>query len=363
MQQTLELVNYYAMLIWDNAYAKWVIFFLIYLILLYLILIPLARKFLIPFINKTKTNLDNELYWKNKNYFSFFLFFLWLDIVYKLYWETIPDKLIHLAFNVIITITYILVYLIVHKSSKVIFKYIVLKYKEIITENISNLLKLMIDIFTISVIVLLILNTWGVNIWPLLAWAGIFGLAVAMASKNIIENFLSWLIIFADKSFNIGDVVQLSDGTLCTITEINVRTTMLKTFDGNVIIIPNSDFLNQKILNKSLSEIADKKRVEVNVWISYGDDAEKAKELVASYLKEIDWADEDSIVVFVSSLSNWSVDITWRVMVDDKKRSYLMVHSVIEKVYKDFPKHWLSFPFPTYTIDGKEIKLNTDKPL
>jgi len=73
------------------------------------------------------------------------------------------------------------------------------------------------------------------------------------------------LIIFADKSLNIGDTVQLSDGTYCVIKEINIRTTILKTFDGNVVIVPNSDFLNQKIVNKSLSEVSDKKRVEVNV--------------------------------------------------------------------------------------------------
>jgi len=73
------------------------------------------------------------------------------------------------------------------------------------------------------------------------------------------------LIIFTDKSLNIGDVIQLSDGTYCLIQEINIRTTILKTFDGNAIILPNSDFLNQKIVNKSLSEVSDKKRVEVNV--------------------------------------------------------------------------------------------------
>ena len=363
MQQTLELVNYYAMLIWENVYTKWLVFFLIYLLLLYIVIIPLTKKFLIPLINKTRTNLDDKLYNTNKTQLRFFWFLIWIIIVYNLYFSTLANNFIDITYKIFLTITYIIVYIIIYKSLKIIFKFIVRKYKEIITENIANLLKLMIDVFIIVIIWLLILNAWNINIWPLLAWAGIFGFAVAMASKNIIENFLSWLIIFADKSLNIGDTVQLSDGTYCVIKEINIRTTILKTFDGNVVIVPNSDFLNQKIVNKSLSEVSDKKRVEVNVWISYGDDTEKAKGLIDSYLKELDWADKESIVVFVSSLSNWSVDITWKVMIDAKKRSYLMVHDITEKVYKEFPKHWLSFPFPTYTIDGKEIKVNTDKSL
>jgi MscS family membrane protein len=99
----------------------------------------------------------------------------------------------------------------------------------------------------------------------LLASAGIFGLAVAMASKSIIENFLSGLILFADKTINVGDTIVLSDGTTAVVEEINIRTTRLRTFDGNVVIIPNSELLNEKIINKSLSEVSPQKRVEVTV--------------------------------------------------------------------------------------------------
>lgn len=357
LQQVWVLIEYYSIIIWNNIYSKWVIFLLIYLFLLYFVLIPLSKKFLIPLINKTRTNLDDKLYAKNKIYMRFFWFLIWIIIVYKLYFISLDNKILGIIYEIILTITYVLFYLIIHKSVKVIFKFIVWKYKKLITKNIANLLKLMIDVFLITIIGLLILKAWNINITPLLAWAWIFGLAIAMASKNIIENFLSWLIIFADKALNVGDTVILSDDTSCVIKEINVRTTILKTFDGSVVILPNSDFLNQKIINKSLSEISNKKRIEVVIWISYGDDTDKAKELIASYLKELDGADTNSVITYISSLWNRSVDITWRIMVDSNKRSYLMSHNVIEKAYKEFAKNWLTFPFPTYTIDGNEIQI------
>lgn len=356
-QNIWNITIHYFIIIWNNAYTKWILFFLVYLIVLYFILLPLFKRFLIPFINKTRTNLDDRLYAANKVYLKHFWFFIWLVVIYKLYFINLQNKVLYLSYQIVLTITYIITYLILQRILKVIFRFIVSKYSKIITPNIANLLKIMLDIFVISVLLLFVLDAWNINIWPLLAWAGIFGFAVAMASKNIIENFLSWLIIFADKSFNVDDTVILSDGTSWTIQEINVRTTMIKTFDWNTVILPNSDFLNQKIVNKSLSEITPKKRVEVIVWITYWDDVEKAKSLLASYLWELDWADKDSITIYVSSLSNWSVDITWRVMVDSIQRSYLMSHQVLEKVYKNFPNEWLNFPFPTYTIDGKKIKI------
>jgi small-conductance mechanosensitive channel len=57
----------------------------------------------------------------------------------------------------------------------------------------------------------------------------------------------------------------LSDGTVAVVDEINIRTTKLKTFDGNVVIIPNSDLLNDRIINKSLNEVTPYKRVVVTV--------------------------------------------------------------------------------------------------
>jgi len=355
LKQIFNTIYDYFFILWGNPYTRWFIFFLIYLLFLYIILIPLFKRFFVFFINKTKINLNDKFYNQNKILLKNFLFLIWIIIIYKLYFVNLENIFIAILYKIILTINYIVIYIILHKGLKLIFKIIKTKY---LNKNITNLINLIIDIFVISIILLLILSSWNINITPLLAWAGILGLAVAMASKNIIENFLSWLIIFSDKSLNVGDDIILSDGTLCTIEEINIRTTILKTFEWNIVIIPNSDFLNQKIVNISLAEIADKKRVEVNVSISYWDDVDKAKDLLSFYLKELDWADENSVIVFVSSLSNWSVDITWRIMVDAKKWDYLMPYKINEKVYKEFPKNWLNFPFPTYTIDGKQITIN-----
>jgi len=353
MEMNLKQLLDIMMILWENYLVKWIIIYLFYILIIFLLFLPLCRKFLIPFINKTKTNLDNEIYGKIRFYFKLFVALCWLNIVYKLLLIDGINRYIITSYRILLTIEFIVIYIMIYRVLKIITKYVSNRYSEIITKNIANFMKLVIDIVLISISILLILNAWGVNITPLLASAGIFGLAVAMASKSIIENFLSWLILFADKSINVWDTVILSDWTWAKIEEINVRTTYLKTFDWNVIIIPNSQLLNEKIINKSLSKVTPEKRVIVTVWICYGDDIDKAKSLLKQYLLEIDWVNEETIVVYVDSLSDWSVNITWKAMVQSDKRSYLLEKQIIEKIYKEFPNNNLNFPFPTYEIKWK----------
>ena len=154
---------------------------------------------------------------------------------------------------------------------------------------------------------------------PLLASAWIAWFAIAMASKSIIENFLSWLILFFDKSINIWDIIYLSDWTIIEVEEIDIRTTKLKTFDWNTIIIPNSQLLNEKIINRSLKEINWYKKVKVEVWISYWDDVNKAKEIIKKLLLEIKWIDEKTLTIYVDNLNEYSINIVWYIIVEYDK--------------------------------------------
>ena len=336
--------------LWENPYVKWIIFYLLYVIILFWIIMPLAKRFLVPLVNKTKTNLDNEIYWKVRVPLKILLSLLGLNVIYNFYFIDSSLPVYQIGYKFLLTLEFILIYVILHRTFKVVVKYSIKRFSWIITKNVANFIKMLLDIFVFSIIALLVLKAWWVNITPLLASAGIFGLAVAMASKSIIENFLSGLILFADKSINVGDTIILSDGTTAVVEEINIRTTKLRTFDWNVVIIPNSELLNEKIINKSLSDVSPQRRVQVTVGISYWDDTEKAKKLLESYLKELDWVDETSITTYVDALADWSVNITWKAMVDVSKWSYLLEKQILEKVYKEFPQNGLNFPFPTYEL-------------
>jgi len=348
-----NILNYLS-LIWSNIYLKWLVIYLAYVFIFYFFLAPLCKYIFLKLIKKTSTNLDNEIYGKTRNYLKILMLLLGLNLIYKTYFISILNANFVILYNIVLTLEIIILYIIIHRIIKIVLKYTVRNFSNIFSKNLSNIVKIISEITIISIFILLALKVWGVNITPLLASAGIFGLAVAMASKSIIENFLSWMILFADKTVNVWDTIILSDGTTAVVEEINIRTTQLRTFDGNIVIIPNSDLLNQRIINKSLSDISPYKRVTVTIWISYGDDTEKAKELLKQYLSELDGIDKETIVVYVDALSDWSVNITWKVMVEADKWSYLLEKQILERAYKEFPQNWLNFPFPTYSIEKVE---------
>jgi len=350
----MENILSYFDIVWNNIYLKGLLFYIFYFILYFFVISPIAKIFFVKLTKKTKTNMDNEIYGKTKAYVRFLFALLWLNLVYNFYFSSILDSRFILLYHLLVSIEIIILYLIFKRSISVILKYVTRSFPQTFTKNIANLFKVIADIIVLSIFFLLVLKVWGVDITPLLASAGIFGLAVAMASKEIISNFLSWMILFADKTINVGDTIILSDGTTATVEEINIRTTKLKTFDGNIVIIPNSELLNDRIVNKSLKELSPYKRVLVTVGISYGDDVDKAKELLKKYLLELDWADKESVDTYVDALADWSVNVTWKIMVEADKRSYLLEKQILERVYKEFPQEGLNFPFPTYTIEKLE---------
>lgn len=146
---------------------------------------------------------------------------------------------------------------------------------------ISNV-KRFLQVITYLVALILILWIFEVDVTGLLAGLGIGALVIGFALKDIMENWVSGLLIFTGKTYKIGDVIQV--GTLKGIvTGISLRTTVLKTYDRNEIIIPNSLLLKEKIINLT----GGGKEMVTNVVFSidYVFDVEKAKNVIEDIVR------------------------------------------------------------------------------
>ncbi len=98
---------------------------------------------------------------------------------------------------------------------------------------------------------MVILSLWKVNIAPILASAGIAGIAVALAAKDTIANFLGGISLFVDKPFKIGDFIVLDRGERGEVVAIGIRSTKVRTLEDIMITIPNAVIINTKIVNES----------------------------------------------------------------------------------------------------------------
>lgn len=122
---------------------------------------------------------------------------------------------------------------------------------------------------------LALLTVWDVDVTPLLASAGIVGIAVGFAARDTVANFFGSLMLYLDGTYTVGDYVELADGTAGTVLDVTVRSTRLVTRDNVVVTVPNSVLNASRVSNRSMP--APQKRVRVPVGVAYGSDVDSVE--------------------------------------------------------------------------------------
>ncbi len=134
----------------------------------------------------------------------------------------------------------------------------------------------LIRIAVVIAFVLLALSVAGVSVGAALASLGLAGLALAFALQNILENFVSGVLLLIRKPFRAGDQIQVAD-LEGTVDEIDLRVTKLIDYDGELVLIPNADVFRSTLVNRTKRGV---RRTTVTVGIDYRDDQDRAREVM-----------------------------------------------------------------------------------
>ncbi len=211
---------------------------------------------------------------------------------------------------------------------------------------IGSLIYVLLMVF----VILAALSKLGVNTTSFIAILGAAGLAVGLALQGTLANVGAAVLIIIFRPFKVGDFVE-AGGALGVVEEINMFSTVFKTGDNKVVIVPNSAVIGGKITNFSAK---DTRRVDWVFGIGYDDDLKLAK----STLEEILESDERILkdpptLVAVSELADSSVNFTVRAWV--KSPDYWGVYfDTIEKVKLTFDEKGISIPYPQLDIHQKK---------
>lgn len=173
------------------------------------------------------------------------------------------------------------------------------------------------EILKYSVIVLavvIILNELGVNISGLILSLGILGVAVGFAARDTLSNYISGLFVIGEKSFKVGDTIEINN-KIGKVIRMGFRVTTLVTPDNKTIIVPNSLFSKNSYLNYTALDL---RRIDLDLNIPYELDLEVAMENSIKIAKSLTWVLKEPEPNFlVKELSDTGVKATLNVWIDD----------------------------------------------
>ncbi|MFW5746138.1 MAG: mechanosensitive ion channel family protein [Nanoarchaeota archaeon] len=197
--------------------------------------------------------------------------------------------------------------------------------------------------------ILYVLAVWGVQIMPLLASLGIAGLAVALALQPTLANIFSGISLVIDQTFSLGDIIKLETGEVGTVHHIGLRTTRIRTFDNEIIIIPNNNLANSMLQNYLQPDPSI--RVNINFGVEYGTDPEYVKLFVIEELRQIPNMDEEKDVqVWFTSMGDNALSFTARFWMPDISQKWAAQQEGMTRIYRRLYQEGIGIPFPQRTI-------------
>ena len=188
--------------------------------------------------------------------------------------------------------------------------------------------------------------------------AGVGGIAIALAAKDTIANFFGSITIFADKPFQIDELVKIG-GHLGSVEQVGFRSTKIRTLQGHLVTVPNSVIVNSAVENVGRRPYIRRKS---NITITYDSGqrgAERAVEIIKEVLSgvpEVNTDPERLPRVYFSDFNDWSLNIYISYWV--KPPDYWLYHEVNERVnleiMKGFEAEGIEFAFPSQTLYVKK---------
>ena len=212
-----------------------------------------------------------------------------------------------------------------------------------------------IEIIKVLVVVLggltIMSSVFDVNVTALATGLGIGGIAIAMASKESLENLLGSFTIFLDKPFTYGDIVTVN-GYTGTVEKVGFRSTRIRTFDKSVVTVPNKNMVNAELDNLGVRPI---RRVRFDIGLTYGTSVDQIKAIVdevEALINAHPHTTADDARVRFAQFGASSLDImvvyfvdspSWDLLIDTKQTINYQIMEVIQK-------HGSDFAFPTTTV-------------
>jgi MscS family membrane protein len=349
----MDLINEVVQFIWENVALRFLTILFITIIAALLLKVVL-KAVLKPLTKKTKTKVDDIII-KSLSSIVFYVILLIGIKVSLAQFQLTTNVFQNIVNTLLVLILSIFLFKIIGHFADLWMKEWKFKTKTTADERLIPFLQKILKSVVIILAVIFIFSAWRVNISPFLATAGIAGLAIGLAVKDSLSNILGGLQLVLDRTFKVGDKVELESGEMGVIMDIGLRSTKLKTYDNEMIYVPNGYLANAKIKNFTHPDVSI--RVNVEFGVVYGSDTEKVRKVVLDAVRKIDTViEEPEPIVQFLKMSDFSLDFIARAWVKEYTQAFSTRVRMTDEIYNALNKAGIDIPFPTRTVYTKEIE-------
>ncbi|WP_103070782.1 mechanosensitive ion channel family protein [Aquimarina sediminis] len=276
------------------------------------------------------------------------------EVIQKNVWGTIQDFLSYEIFHfgddkhpIILTVGLLLFVIVILLMTSFLLKF----FRRIVSRKLDKGDRQKFEsVFSFSkyfvylIVVFFTLDSIGFNITAIFAASAALLVGVGLALQTFIQDILSGIFIFVDKTVHVGDIIEL-DGKVGRIEEIKLRTTRAVTIDNKVLIIPNHKYLSSILYNWTQNGTVT--RESVTVGVAYGSDVELVRELLTkAALSNKNVLKEPAPLVLFTDFADSSLNFKLIFSINDSFQAIMPQSEIRFEINRLFREHNVNIPFP-----------------
>lgn len=203
------------------------------------------------------------------------------------------------------------------------------------------------------IVIITVLGQLGISLAPLLAGAGIVGVALGFASQTSVSNIISGLFLIAEQPFKVDDIINVN-GTIGTVMSIDVLSIKLRTFDNQFVRIPNELIIKTEVINLTRFPI---RRFNTVVSVAYKEDIKEVRKILLDVAEKNKYSlSEPEPQIIFEAFGTSSINLDFRIWAPVNEWIHLK-NTIQEEIKQRFDEAGIEIPFPHVSLyTGSETK-------
>jgi small conductance mechanosensitive channel len=222
-----------------------------------------------------------------------------------------------------------------------------------VDEEVARLLDRLAKVATLVVGTIVALDQVDFDVTGFVAGLGLVGFTLGFAFQDIAKNLMAGILLLLQQPFEIGDAIEVADHT-GTVTDVDIRATTIKAWDGQQVIVPNADVYTSPIINYSTYR---ERRVVLRIGVGYEEDLTRAQEVFLEAIRSVEGVLEDPApAIYCKNLGSSAVEAAAYFWIDQTESSLFEVTSEAVKAVKETAAQaGVNLPYPVHTVRVRQL--------